>query len=44
MYIVVAILGICYLCGANCGNALAICSIILGVLITIKNISIMMEE
>jgi hypothetical protein len=44
MYIAVIILGICYLCGANCGNALAICSIILGVFITIKNISIVMEK
>ena len=44
MYIAVFILGICFLCGANCGNALAICSIILGVLITIKNIIIMMEK
>ena len=44
MYIAVVILGICYLCGTNCGNALAICSIILGVLITIKNIIKVMEE
>lgn len=44
MYIAVVILGICYLCGANCGSALAICSIILGVFITIKNVIIMMEE
>lgn len=44
MYIAVVILGICFLCGANCGNALAICSIILGVFIAIKNIIITMEK
>ena len=38
MDIVILILGIAYLCGAKCGTALAICSIIETVLLMIKAI------
>ena len=44
MYLVIVILGICSLCGIECNKALAICSIIVGVAIMIKNIIKFMEE
>lgn len=38
MDLVIMVLGVLYLCGLKVGTALAICSIIEGVLIIIKNI------
>lgn len=44
MYLVMIVLGICSLAGANCNKALAICSIIVGTAIIIKNLIKFMEE
>lgn len=38
MDLVIMILGVLYLCGVKVGTALAICSIIEGLLIVIKNV------
>jgi uncharacterized membrane protein HdeD (DUF308 family) len=38
MGLVIMILGILFLCGVNCGKALAICAIITGALVFIKGI------
>lgn len=44
MYLVMIILAICSLAGVECNKALAICSIIVGVAIIIKNIIKFIEE
>lgn len=44
MDVVIIVLGILYLCGAQIGKALAICAIIEGVLILILNIQKVIEK
>ena len=44
MYLIIIVLGICSLAGANCNKALAICSIIVGIAIVIKNLIKFMKE
>lgn len=44
MYLVMIVLAICSLAGVDCNKALAICSIIVGIAITIKNLIKFMEE
>lgn len=44
MDLVIIILGVLYLCGVKVGTALAICSILEGVLILIKNICTVLSK